>query len=173
MVRVITVLVMLVLSYFFGKLDAQNSNTTPCSSPEYQQFDFWVGNWNVYDTKDKLIGQNKIVTMPNACAIQENWASQNGKSLGTSYSYYNTSDKKWHQLWIDNKGFVLETSGKLKENKMILKSKVIKSPKGSYYNRITWINNSDGTVTQIWDYMTTDGKIIQQAFKGIYKKNNS
>ncbi|CAL2058969.1 hypothetical protein [Tenacibaculum sp. 190524A05c] len=173
MVRVITVLVMLVLSYFFGKLDAQNSNTTPCSSPEYQQFDFWVGNWNVYDTKDQLIGKNKIVPMPNACTIQENWTSQNGKSLGTSYSYYNASDKKWHQLWIDNKGFVLETEGNFQGNKMILTSKLIESPKGKYYNRITWVNNSDGTVTQIWDYLSTDGKIIQQAFKGIYKKNNS
>ncbi len=172
MIRVFTVLVMLVLSYFFTKLDAQNNNTTPCSSPEYQQFDFWVGNWNVYDSKDKLIGKNNIIAMPNACTIQENWTSQNGKSLGTSYSYYDFSDKKWHQLWIDNKGFVLETSGNFKDNKMILESKVIESPKGKYYNRITWINNPDGTVTQIWDYMSTDGKIIQQAFKGIYKKKN-
>ncbi|TCP21901.1 hypothetical protein EV195_11514 [Tenacibaculum skagerrakense] len=171
MFRVITVLVMLVLSFFFTKLEAQNT-TSPCSSPEYQQFDFWVGNWNVYNTKNQLIGENNIVTMPNACTIQENWKSQNGKSLGTSYSYYDISDKQWHQLWIDNKGFVLETSGSFKDNKMILKSNLIESPKGKYYNQITWVKNSDGTVTQIWDYVSPEGKIIQQAFKGIYKKKN-
>lgn len=173
MVRVITVLVMLVLSYFFSKLDAQNNNTSPCSSTEYNQFNFWIGNWNVYDSENKLIGQNNIKEMPNACTIQENWTSQNGKSLGTSYSYYNLADKKWHQLWIDNQGYVLETEGNFTENKMILKSKVIKNPKGDYINRITWTNNSDGTVTQIWDFVDTDGKLIRQAFKGIYKKKNS
>lgn len=111
--------------------------------------------------------------MPNACTIQENWTSQNGKSLGTSYSYYNIADKKWHQLWIDNKGYVLETEGNYTENKMVLESKVIKNPKGDYINRITWTNNSDGTVTQIWDFVGTDGKLIRQVFKGIYKKKNS
>ena len=56
----------------------------------------------------------------------------------------------------------------LLRNKMILESKVITSPKGKYINRITWIKNPNGTVTVIWDYVSTEGNIIQQAFKGIY-----
>ncbi|CAM1343786.1 hypothetical protein [Tenacibaculum amylolyticum] len=173
MVRVITVAALLFMSFFYVAIGAQNANGSACTSPEYQQFDFWVGDWNVYDVNNKLIGTNTILAMPNACAIQENWTSQNNASLGTSYSYYDNTDKKWHQLWIDNKGYVLATKGKFEGNKMILSSDLVTSSKGDYYNRITWIHNADGTVTQIWDFVSPKNKILREAFRGIYKKKKS
>lgn len=173
MIRFITYLITLLLLFFMSLLDAQNTSKLTCSANEYNQFNFWIGEWNVYDNNDKLIGENIIKSMPNACAIQENWTSAKGNSLGTSYSYYDASDKKWHQLWIDNKGYVLATEGNFANNTMVLTSKLVQSKKGDFYNRITWTQNEDGSVTQIWDYLDTNNKIIQQAFKGIYKKKKS
>ncbi|WP_075341045.1 hypothetical protein [Tenacibaculum agarivorans] len=173
MIRIIIFLLTFVFSFFFSNLKAQNSTTVPCNSKEYHQFDFWVGTWNVFDVNNKLIGQNTIIQMPNACAIQENWTSANGNSLGTSYSYFDISDQKWHQLWIDNKGYVLKTEGHFKNDKMILNSEIVESKKGKFYNRITWIQNEDQTVTQIWEYVSPDHKVIKEAFKGIYKKKKS
>lgn len=172
MVRVITVVFTIVLSYFFSKVDAQNSKAAPCSSPEYEQFDFWVGEWNVYNAKDVLIGNNVIEPMKNACTLQENWTSANGQSTGTSYSYYDISNKKWHQLWIDNKGYVLKTEGTFKNNKMTLSSAIVNGPNGKYYNRITWSKNNNGSVTQTWDFVTPEHKLIKQVFQGFYKKKS-
>ena len=173
MLRFILLLLLYFISLLFSSIKAQAPNTKPCSDKAYYQFDFWIGNWNVFNSEGKLIGENHIKSMPNACAIQENWTSTNGNSLGTSYSYYDISDKKWHQLWIDNKGFVLETNGSYKNNEMILTSEVVQNQKQPYYNKIIWKKNNNGSVTQIWQYLSPDHKLIKEAFKGIYKRKKS
>ena len=54
---------------------------------------------------------------------------------------------------------------------MILKSKLLEGKKGKYYNQITWVKNNEGSVTQIWDIYNNNNDKLQEAFKGIYKKN--
>lgn len=173
MARIIIYVSIFIISTFFSIVNAQNSSKVPCSDAEYSQFDFWVGDWNVYNTNGKLIGTNKIVRVPNACAIQENWASKASKSQGTSYNYYNKTDKSWNQVWIDNSGFSLELKGAYSNNQMSLKSKLINSPKGKYYNLITWTKNNDGSVTQVWDYLDENNKKLKEVFRGIYKKDEN
>lgn len=170
MIRIITTLLVVIFSLVYTTLFAQNPTKVPCSSEAYRQFDFWVGNWNVYNPKGKLIGTNKILKMPNACAIQENWESKTSPSKGTSYNFYNKTDKAWHQVWVDNSGFSLNLSGTYKDGKMTLKSSLVKGKKGDYYNRVTWSKNADGSVTQVWDLLDPSGKILQEVFRGIYKK---
>jgi hypothetical protein len=53
---------------------------------------------------------------------------------------------------------------------MVLKSNLVKSPKGNYYNQISWKKNKDGSVTQQWDIFNEKGEKTANAFKGIYKK---
>ncbi|GFD76608.1 hypothetical protein KUL113_60280 [Tenacibaculum sp. KUL113] len=76
MVRIIVYVTIFVISSFFSIISAQNAPTRPCNEIGYTQFDFWVGNWNVYNTEGKLIGHNNVIKTPNACAIQENWDSK-------------------------------------------------------------------------------------------------
>lgn len=173
MIRIIVYITLFTFSTLFSVVNAQNKATKPCSSSEYSQFNFWVGNWDVYDTNNKLIGTNNVVKLSNACAIQENWVSKTSKSKGTSYNYYNKSDNSWNQLWVDNSGFSLELKGQYNQSKMILKSNLIKSKNGDFYNQITWTKNTDGSVTQIWDYMDQNHKKIKEVFKGIYKKQQN
>ncbi|WP_299710698.1 hypothetical protein [uncultured Tenacibaculum sp.] len=172
MLRFILLLILYFISLFFSSILAQNT-ANPCNNEAYHQFDFWVGDWDVYDIKGNLIGNNLIKAMPNACAIQENWTSTNGNSLGTSYSYFDRADNKWHQLWIDNKGFVLKTSGNFSQNEMTLQSDLVENQNKKYYNKIIWKKNDNGTVTQTWQYIGSDNKLIKEAFKGIYKRKKS
>ncbi len=170
MIRVVVYVTIFVISTFFSIITAQTTLKNPCSSKEYKQFDFWIGNWNVYDGKGKLIGVNNIVKMPNACTIQENWTSKTSKNRGTSYNYYNNKDNSWNQVWIDNSGFSLILKGKFDNEKMILQSDVIKSKKVSYRNQIIWKKKKDNSVVQIWNYINDEGKVIKEVFKGVYKK---
>lgn len=168
--RILFSIIFLISFGFLNQVLSQNNRKTPCSGEKYSEFDFWEGSWNVYDTKEKLIGTNKLIKMQSNCVMQENWESKVGTSKGTSYNYYNKTDDSWNQVWIDNTGYSLVLKGNLIDGKMVLKSDLITSKKGNYYNQITWTKNSDGSVTQVWEYIGEDGKILSEAFRGIYKK---
>lgn len=140
-----------------------------CCSEEYSKFDFWLGDWNVYDTTGTLVGENTIVKLEDNCIVNEHWKGKGGVT-GRSYNYYNQSDSTWNQLWLDNKGSSLELKGTAEEDKMILKSKLIKGKKVAWYaNKITWTKNEDNSVTQIWEIVDENDKVLSVAFVGIYR----
>ncbi|WP_445748795.1 hypothetical protein [Polaribacter sp.] len=149
---------------------AQNQNNTSCSGEKYNQFDFWEGNWKVYDKEGDLVGTNKVVKLQNNCVLQENWVSKLSQNTGTSYNYYNPKDDTWNQIWIDNSGFIMNLKGRFKDGKMTLKSDLIEANPRSFANQITWKKNKDNTVTQIWTTVDEKGKVIYEIFYGIYKK---
>ena len=100
--------------------------------------------------------------------MRENWTSDT--QTGTSTNYYNPIDSSWNQLWIDNVGTILKLKGYYITNRIVLTSDPIRGIKVPfYYNQIIWDKNKDGTVTQTWDVRDNTGKLIQRAFKGIYK----
>ncbi|QMU64636.1 MAG: hypothetical protein GKR88_10275 [Flavobacteriaceae bacterium] len=149
---------------------SQKSTKNPCDAEVYAQFNFWAGSWNVYNTDDKLIGTNRVVKLQNNCLLQENWESKTSASKGTSYNYYNRPDKTWNQIWVDNSGYSLRLKGVFIDGKMVLKSDPVKNKNGTYYHQITWSKKKDGSVHQIWTHIGTDGNIVKELFRGIYKK---
>ncbi|MBI5941813.1 MAG: hypothetical protein HY859_15460, partial [Caulobacterales bacterium] len=73
--------------------------TTPpaCATPEYRQFDFWVGRWDVYPTgQDKLVAHSLIERLYGGCAIRENWMPVQGGG-GGSLNNYVAGEKGWRQ----------------------------------------------------------------------------
>lgn len=145
------------------------NNNCICCSEQHSQFDFWVGEWTVYDTLDNFIGTNKIVKQYENCLIQENWISK-GKNRGTSYNYYDPNDSTWNQLWLDNQGTILKLKGSFINGEMVLKSAAQRGEKVEYYfNRITWRRLKNGNVIQIWDVIDEKDNILSNLFKGIYK----
>ena len=142
----------------------------PCCTESHKQFDFWVGDWVVFDTEGKQVGENTIVTLEQNCILNEHWRGATGYT-GRSYNYYDSTDSTWNQLWVASDGSNLVLKGKASENQMELKSKMIPGKKVDwYYNRITWTNNEDGTVTQLWEILDEGDNLLTVAFKGIYKR---
>src|SRR5882672_4609826 len=92
----------------YNKLFAQ----LPCSQPEFRQFDFWIGEWEVYSTNGKKAGNSRISLMLDSCVILEEWKSVNAvKGLiyaGKSFNKYNPASKQWQQTWVDNTGGSIE-----------------------------------------------------------------
>jgi len=164
------VLIILLLSFVISFAQKTNKNDCACCTESHQAFDFWLGKWTVYDAQGKIIGTNTITKEYANCVLKEEWKSTS-KSRGTSYNYFNLSDKTWNQVWVDNSGFNLTLKGNYIDKKMVLTSPLTKSEKGDYYNQIIWFKNKDGSVTQTWNVLDIHYKIIREAFKGIYKKN--
>lgn len=142
------------------------SQTNPCQSPEQRHFDFWVGDWEVFDTLGNKIGENKIQQIENGCSLQESWKGTSG-SNGTSLNYFDPSDSSWNQLWLDNSGGILKLKGKIEKPGLLRMSS---EPSNGQINQITWTQQENDDVTQQWDILKEDGTLIQTIFLGIYKK---
>ncbi|PTX41611.1 hypothetical protein C8P64_3109 [Christiangramia gaetbulicola] len=140
-----------------------------CCTEQHSQFDFWIGDWEVFNENGDKVGENLVIKLEDNCILNENWKAENGSS-GKSYNYYDPSDKTWNQLWISNFGNILKLKGKAENNKMILKSEVQKGKKGEYYNQITWTKNQDGSITQHWQILDAQENFLSDAFKGVYRK---
>ncbi|MBK9109702.1 MAG: hypothetical protein IPM92_15335 [Saprospiraceae bacterium] len=109
-----------------------------------------------------------IQYIQDSCVILENWKS--AQLTGTSYNYYDPTEKTWNQLYLDNKGTILKLKGNFVMGKMILESETIKGKNYNYKNKITWQVLENGAVSQKWDIVDADGKILSVAFDGIYKR---
>lgn len=151
---------------------SQNQSSCPCCTDNHKAFDYWIGNWTVYNTEGDMIGTNKILKMHDGCVIQENWEAANKTNTGTSYNYFDPKDNTWNQLWVSNTGNILKLKGNINEDgNMELRSELTKGKKKMYYNRIVWVKNENGSVTQVWDILDENGNELSKAFEGIYKKN--
>jgi len=149
---------------------SQEKKECPCCSSEYSQFDYWVGEWDVFDTTGTKVGSNIITKLEDGCLLKEQWTST-GKHTGTSYNFYNRTDKSWNQIWVDNQGTVLDLKGELINGAMTLKSSLVKNKDGeNIYHRIAWHQQKDGSVMQVWGVVHEDGKVLSNLFKGQYKK---
>lgn len=143
----------------------------PCSAKEYRQFDFWIGDWDVFDPAGKKVGENKIEKILNGCSLQESWQSTTGYR-GHSYNIYDQTQGIWHQTWVDIGGNLLQLDGNFKDGSMVMEG-VTHGQNGKVLNRVTWTPTKAGDEThvrQVWEVTSDSGKTWQTLFDGLYKK---
>jgi tetratricopeptide (TPR) repeat protein len=138
----------------------------PCNTPEYRQFDFWVGDWNVESAASPgTVSHNRISLINDGCTLREEYDTPQGY-VGTSLNFYDSRLKRWHQTWIDNQGGGLALDGGLQGRDMVLES----APDGLQIQRITWTPLPDGRVRQHWQSTADGGKTWTTAFDGTYSR---
>jgi len=148
---------------FKAVLDA----TIACRTPPYRQFDFWVGEWEVRDPADNVVGRNRVTLEQGGCLIVENWESARGGQTGSSFNYYDVRDRKWHQLYIDNSGNAgafPPLAGELKDGRMVLLSDEKTSP----VSRWTWYAVTPDRVRQMAEQSTDGQKTWQTTWDSYY-----
>src|SRR5512138_297492 len=91
----------------------------PCATAEHRQFDFWLGEWNVVNAKGQTAGTNAITLEQDGCVLHEHWTGAKG-GTGQSFNVYDATDKRWHQIWVDNSGSLLQLQGGLVDGRMVL-----------------------------------------------------
>ena len=141
-------------------LERMKKNFSPCSfQPESQQFNFWIGEWKVYNPQGQQSGTSKIEQILNECVIQENWIDFFGNK-GKSFNFYNSETKQWQQTWVDDKGSVTEfINGKYLDNAMRFRSSrpiVNNGKKG--VRRLTFFNTNVNEVRQLGEISYDKGK---------------
>jgi hypothetical protein len=137
-----------------------------CTAQEYRQFDFWLGEWEVFNPAGKPVGRSRIEAVQGGCAIAEHWTSGSGPANdGTSLNRYDAATKQWEQYWVDAQGGRLFLRGGLHEGAMVLSSS-----EGQDRQRISWTPYPDGSVRQIWESSADGGASWKTAFDGWYKR---
>lgn len=153
---------------------------TPCSSEEYKQFDFWVGDWDVRNAAGQVIGHNRISKRHGGCVVQEDWEGAGG-GTGSSFNVYDQQTKQWHQFWVDASGvngFSSEKEGGpatirggFHDGAMVLTSNPDTLPSIGLV-RGTWRQLPDGRVRQTFERSTDGGKTWTSTFDGFYSKRS-
>ena len=162
------VLVSLLLLAAAHAAHAQAQNAPPCKSrPEYRQFDFWVGEWDVQTPQGQLAGTNSVQLILGDCVVFENWTGARGMQ-GKSFNVYNASKGKWQQTWVDSSGSVLELSGEYRDNQMRFTGQTKTRDGKTQLERLTFTKISNDKVRQFWEQSTDDGKTWTVAFDGMY-----
>lgn len=139
----------------------------PCATPEYRQFDFWLGDWEVRGPKGAVVGTNRIESIENGCALQENWIAAGGIT-GRSINAYSNADHQWHQAWIGSGGQFLHLVGGWRGKEMVLEGTSLDAKARPTIERITWTPQPDGRVRQLWQQSTDGGKTWTTSFDGMY-----
>lgn len=140
----------------------------PCQAPGHSQFDFWVGEWEVYGPQGKLSGRNVITRDHGGCVIAERWTGAGGMT-GSSFNLYRPSTNTWLQIWVDSGGNLLRLEGEFRDGAMRMEGRTT-TPKGARLDRITWTPRADGTLRQLWESSLDGGMTWQVAFDGTYRK---
>lgn len=166
-------LVLLPLEFAQGQDDAAFQapveKQAPCRSPEYRQFDFWVGDWDVRAPNGASVGHNMVTLEQDGCLLVEHWTAKDGGQTGTSFNYYDIRDKKWHQLYLDNSGNAgafPAMAGNLIAGKMVLLTDEKQSP----LFRWTWYALGPGKVRQMAEKSSDGQKRWNIVWDSVYLK---
>jgi tetratricopeptide (TPR) repeat protein len=153
---------------FKDVIDAGIKATTPCMViPEHQQFNFWVGEWDVKNPQGQQAGTSSIQRIVDGCVILENWTGAGGGS-GKSFNFYDAGKAGWRQVWVGSNGIVIDFEGQYADGAMRYKSASIGANGQKTLGRMTFFNLGPDKVRQLWEQSTDDGKTWVVAFDGIY-----
>ncbi|OEK01375.1 hypothetical protein BFP97_07525 [Roseivirga sp. 4D4] len=155
---------------FMEVLKKVEQNAYPClGSANYRHFDFWIGEWDVL-VNGRKVGDNSITMAKGGCAIHENYTTA-GNYAGQSINFFDPIDKKWHQHWVGSGGDVYNYLETKRESGLLQFQSKFMGPTGNIsLSRLTFTLNDDGTVRQLFEGSTDEGKTWTPSFDGLYRK---
>ena len=149
----------------------------PCTTdPVYRQFDFWIGEWDVYAKNGKKAGDSRIDLILDSCIILENWKSANVSQgdyyAGKSFNTYNSVSKQWQQTWVDNVGGSTEfLEGHFENNKMTFQTKPFQFSKDTMaVRRLTFYNLDVNRVRQHGEISKDGGRTWSTEYDLEYRR---
>ena len=142
----------------------------PCLyDARYKAFDFLVGEWEVYDPKDKerQIGASNVLRLHEGCVLFEEWSTKLG-ATGVSMSHFDAGEARWVQDWVNNAGISYRMVGSLDENSdMHLTGERHDADGESVYVLGTWSQEGFGKIRHTLE-VSNDGSTWTVEFDGIY-----
>ena len=142
--------------------EQMTKNAHPCKlAPEYRQFDYWLGEWDVEIGGQKL-ASSSIQLILDECVIFENYTDSRGYA-GKSFSIYDATSKRWEQRYVDTTGAFHTWTGGIENGRMVF---YWKTPQG--LQRMSYEKEGADRVRQLIDISPDDGKTWSPGYNGLY-----
>lgn len=142
-----------------------------------REFDFWIGEWDVYPNgTNVLVGQSKIEMASGGCMILENWSAIGGApNTGKSMNYVNPATGKWEQLWIGSGGINQNNpqrfvDGTYKDGAMRFTFEQVTPQGQKQTGRFSFFNEGPYQVRQFNEVSNDDGNTWTTVYDFVYKR---
>lgn len=146
--------------------------TNVCEENErYRDFDFWVGEWDVYvEGTENQAGENSIQYEEQGCLVVERWTGASG-GTGQSYNYFDPGTGKWRQVWVSRAAVIDYEGGLTDEGSMELRGTITYQRTGQSADFLgIWTPREDGTVRQHFEQYDAEKREWTPWFTGIYRR---
>ena len=152
-------------------VEAMSVQAYPCAHQSaFQDFDFWIGEWDVHLADGSPAGSNRIVSIERGCALTEHWTSANG-STGMSINYFDKSSNEWVQVWNAEGGSQIIIRGGMTDDGMAMEGYINYVAAGtSAPFRALWTPLPDGRVRQYFEQSNDGGNTWVPWFEGFYTR---
>lgn len=147
------------------------STPAACTSPAYHQFDFFVGQWKVYDEKGHFLGSDDVEKRVNGCAIDERYTNPDG-SVGIGLSGFQAKLGTWHQDFMGDNGIVVLLDGaKTDRAAMVMSGQDFPADGTRRLDRGIWVVHG-AVVEETWLVSTDRGKTWKTQFHGFFHRKS-
>lgn len=151
------------------RAQAAQPATPPCENAAYRQFDFWVGEWDVFVAGGRQAGTSSIQLILNKCVVFENWTGARGY-IGKSFNFHNNQTRKWSQVWVDGAGGNIFFEGEFRDGTLYYTATTLDAQGAKTWHKLTFFNLGPDKVRQLWEQSTDDGKTWNTVFDGEYRR---
>ena len=144
---------------------AAAEDATPCASnAAARQLDYWLGDWTV----DSGRGRSTVHLSLDKCEVVESWASNTSDHRGENTLAYNSEEKTWHGLFVDNHGRAHMLSGNVAAGGAALKGPGRDENGAAILKQVKVVRVNPDTVEQIWEKSVDGGATWTTDFKMEY-----
>lgn len=142
----------------------------PCAGEEYAAFDFWLGEWDVYQTgSETQVATSSIEKVSNGCAVRETWMPLRGGG-GASLTTLDPQSGTWNQLWVGGQPGRIVFEGGMVEGRMVLTGYWGRDAEGQpSLVRMTYNAGDDGSVRQAGQASSDHGLTWSDSFDLTYR----
>ncbi|MEO8452908.1 MAG: hypothetical protein ABI647_24175, partial [Gemmatimonadota bacterium] len=123
-----------------------------CTTPRFQQFDFWRGFWSV-SVGGAFAAVNPVTSRLDGCVLEEHWTPVGGLP-GRSLSSYDELSQEWRQTWVTAGGRPFRLHGNLRPDGVMEMSSV----------RIHWYFGYHYIDTYTWTKVGANGLVQASKF---------
>ena len=154
---------------------AFDRNARPCLyAPEFRQFDFWVGEWDVTPNgapPGTLPSTSSIQVILEGCVLLENWTSTG--YAGKSFNIYEPATRQWRQTWVDTRGGLHHYQGAARDGNLYFTGESANMGGGKTLYKLAFLRHGQDEVRQLWEQSTDGGATWSVGFDGIYRRKPS
>lgn len=146
--------------------------TPPCTDVVFQQFDFWLGEWDVFSMQANVQRQSRssVTKLKGGCLILEQYQTPVGFA-GSSLNFVDPASGKWQQVWVDNTGTVIRYVGELRGKDMLFEGTAVNAQGKKTRSRMRFAPQADGSVVQTMESKQATG--WQLDFRGSYRQTSA